>query len=63
MKKRKIKKMSTNIKSISQKSDIKTENIKKINSQTLSELENLDTIINLLTNSDDTDNYIEIYSN
>ena len=55
--------MSTNIKSISQKSDIKTENIKKINSQTLSELENLDTIINLLTNSDDTDNYIEIYSN
>lgn len=63
MKKKTIKNMSTNIKNISHDKNIKTENIKKINSQTLSELENLDSIINLLTNSDDTNNYIETYSN
>ena len=64
MKKRKIKSLSTNLKNISLEENIILDKVKKIQTHTNSQLDNLDSIINILTNSEsEKDIYIEIYEN
>ena len=66
MKKRKLKKLSTNIKNLSLQENIKSNDLKKIHSQTLSDIDNLDTIIDIIKNDnkfDSDEKYIEVYSN
>lgn len=66
MKKRKLKKLSTNIKNLSLQENIKSNDIKIIQSQTLSDIDDLDTIIDIIKNDnkfDSDENYIEVYSN
>ena len=64
MKKKRIKNLSTNLKNLTLEDNIKLDKVKKYQNDTNSELDNLDTIIGILTNSEnELDNYIEIYSN
>lgn len=64
MKKKMVKKLSTNLKNLTLEENIKLEKIKQYQNSTISELDNLDTIINILTYSEnDNENYIEVYEN
>jgi hypothetical protein len=64
MKKKMVKKLSTNLKNLTLEENIKLEKVKQYQISTISELDNLDTIINILTYSEnDIENYIEVYEN
>lgn len=61
LKKKKIKDYSTNLKHISNKNNISTDQIKEINNKVITDIDTLDSIINIVQNNDDS--FIEIYSN
>ena len=61
LKKKKIKDYSTNLKQISNKNNISTDQIKEINNKVITDIDTLDSIINIVQNNDDS--FIEIYSN
>ena len=61
LKKKKIKDYSTNLKQISNENNISTDKIKKINNKVITDIDTLDSIINMVQNNDD--DFIEVYSN
>lgn len=61
VKKLKIKNLSNDLKTRSNK-NIKIDEIKNINSKTISDINNIDSIIEIINNNDTAD-YIEIYGN
>jgi len=66
MKKKIIRNFSTNLKNLSLKEDIPTKELKDINNKNISDITNIDTIINIINNKSENDNdndYIEIYTN
>ena len=66
MKKRKLKILSKNINEFTKKKNIKTNDIKDIQSKTTNDLENIDTIIDIVSNNSDLEDnnyFIEVYSN
>lgn len=66
MKKRKLKLLSKKFKNYSKENQIKTQEIKEIQLQTVSDLDNLDTIIDIVSSTTEFNNdndFIEIYSN
>ena len=64
MKKKIIRNFSTNLKNLSLKEDIPTKELKDINNKNISDITNIDTIINIINNKSENENdYIEIYTN
>lgn len=61
MKKKKIKNLSNDLKNKST-NEIKVDEIKDINNKTISDIDNIDSIIDIIKNHD-TEEYIEFYSN
>lgn len=61
LKKKKIKDLSLNLKNISANENISSDHIKKINHQALTDIDTLDSIINMVQNNDE--EFIEVYSN
>jgi esterase/lipase len=61
LKKKKIKDYSTNLKQISNDNIISSEKIKKINNKVITDIDTLDSIINIVQNNDES--FIEVYSN
>lgn len=61
LKKKRIKDLSTNLKKISNTDNISTDNLKNINKKVMTEIDTIDSIINIVQNNDD--DFIEVYSN
>lgn len=61
LKKKKIKDYSTNLKQISNENNITTDQIKRINNKVITDIDTLDSIINMVQNNDES--FIEVYSN
>uniref|UniRef100_A0A6C0J3Q5 Uncharacterized protein n=1 Tax=viral metagenome TaxID=1070528 RepID=A0A6C0J3Q5_9ZZZZ len=64
MKKKIIRNFSTNLKNLSLKDNIKSTDLADINNKNIYDIDNIDTIINLINNNSDYNpDYIEFYSN
>lgn len=61
MKQKLVRQMSTNLKSISQKKNIDSNNIKNINDKTISDISTIDNIMSIVQNNNE--EYIETFSN